>query len=68
MNSKEESGMTSFTGLGSLDPVVDLLIDQGDRRQTGAHLPKVERTRKRKSANAPSGENLARSTWTCHRT
>jgi hypothetical protein len=40
--------MTNFTGLGSLDPAVNLLIDQGDRRQTEAHLPKGERTRKKK--------------------
>ena len=48
MNTKDENGMTRFTKLGSLDPAVNLLIDQGDRRQTDARLPRAERSRKKK--------------------
>ncbi len=48
MITENESSMTRFTNLGSLDPAVNLLIDQGDRRQAEARLPKVERSRKKK--------------------
>jgi hypothetical protein len=48
MNTKEENCMTRFAELGSLDPAVDLLIDQGDRRQADARLPRGERSRKKK--------------------
>ena len=48
MNIKDENGMTRFTELGSLDPAVNLLIDQGDRRQADARLPRAERSRKKK--------------------
>jgi hypothetical protein len=48
MITKDESNMTRFTNLGGLDPAVNLLIDQGDRRQADAHLPRVERSRKKK--------------------
>ena len=48
MMTEDESNMTRFTNLGSQDPAVNLLIDQGDRRQVEARLPKVERSRKRK--------------------
>ena len=48
MISEEESDMTRFTNLGGLDLAVNLLIDQGDRWQVEARLPKVERSRKKK--------------------
>jgi hypothetical protein len=48
MNTKDESNMTRFTNLSSLDPAVDLLINQGDRRQVEARLPRVESSRKKK--------------------
>jgi hypothetical protein len=48
MNTKDENGMTRFAELGRLDPAVNLLIDQGDRRQADARLPRVERSRKKK--------------------
>ena len=48
MITDDESSMTRFTNLGSQDPAVNLLIDQGDRRQAEARLPKVERSRKKK--------------------
>jgi hypothetical protein len=47
---EEENNMTRFTNLGSLDPAVNLLIDQGDLRQAEARLPKVERSRKKKES------------------
>ena len=48
MNMKEENSMTRFAELGSLDPAVNLLINQGDRRQADARLPRSERSRKKK--------------------
>lgn len=48
MITKDENNMTRFTNLGNLDPAVNFLIDQGDRRQADARLPKVERSRKKK--------------------
>lgn len=42
------NGMTHFAGLTRLDPAVNLLINQGDRRQTDARLPRAERSRKKK--------------------
>jgi hypothetical protein len=48
MITKDESNITRFTNLGSLDPAVSLLIDQGDRRQADARLPKLERSHKKK--------------------
>lgn len=63
MNTKDEIGMTPFTELGSLDPAVNLLIDQSDRRRVEAHLPKGERTRKKKNVSAPRDANPTASTW-----
>ena len=48
MNTKDDNGMTRFTELGSLDPAVNILIDQGDRQQADARFPKGERSRKKK--------------------
>ena len=48
MITKDENNMTRFTNLGSLDPAVNLLINQGDRRQADARLPRGERSRKKK--------------------
>jgi hypothetical protein len=48
MITKTESNMTRFTNLSGLYPTVNLLIDQGDRRQTDACLPRVERSRRKK--------------------
>jgi hypothetical protein len=48
MNAKDENSMTRFAELGSLDPAVNLLINQGDRRHADACLPRGERSRKKK--------------------
>ncbi len=48
MNANDENSMTRFAGLGSLDPAVNLLIDQGDHRQADSRLPRSERSRKKK--------------------
>lgn len=41
-------GMTNFDGLPGVDPAVESLLGQVQRRQVEAHLPKNERARKRK--------------------
>ena len=48
MNTKDDKGMTNFGQLGNLDPAVNLLIDQSHRRQAEAHLPRLERSRRKK--------------------
>jgi hypothetical protein len=48
MITKDESNMTRFTNPSGLDPAVNLLIDQGDRRQGETRLPKVERSHKKR--------------------
>ena len=48
MNKENQDGFTNFGDLSELDPAVDTLISQGDRRQVEARLPKSERSRKKK--------------------
>lgn len=48
MKNDTSKGMTSFTDLSGVDPAVESLLGQGQRRQDEARLPRVERSRKRK--------------------
>ncbi len=48
MKNDTSKGMTSFADLPGVDPAVELLLGQGQRRQVEAHLPKIERSRKKK--------------------
>ena len=48
MKSETQKGMTLFEGLPGVDPAVESLLGQGQRRQVESHLPKNERTRKKK--------------------
>ena len=41
-------GLTSFESLPGMDPAVESLLGQGQRRQIESHLPKNERSRKKK--------------------
>jgi macrodomain Ter protein organizer (MatP/YcbG family) len=43
-----QQGLTGFDDLPGVDPAVESLLGQGQRRQVEAHLPKNERTRKKK--------------------
>jgi hypothetical protein len=48
MNTKDDHDMTRFSYPENLDPAVNFLIDQGDRRKAEAHLPRDERSHKKK--------------------
>lgn len=48
MKNDTAKGMTSFTDLSSVDPAVESLLGQGQRRQDEARLPRTERSRKKK--------------------
>jgi hypothetical protein len=48
MKNDTSKGMTSFTDLSVIDPAVESLLGQGQRRQDEARLPRTERSRKKK--------------------
>ena len=48
MKNDTPKGMTSFNDLPGVDPAVESLLGQVQRRQVEAHLPKIERSRKKK--------------------
>jgi hypothetical protein len=48
MKNAEQQGFTSFEELPGVDPAVESLLGQGQRRQVESHLPKNERSRKKK--------------------
>ncbi len=48
MKNAAQQGFTSFDDLPGVDPAVESLLGQGQRRQVEAHLPKNERSRKKK--------------------
>lgn len=48
MKNNPLQGMTDFEDLPGVDPAVESLLGQGQRRQVEAHLPKVERSRRKK--------------------
>lgn len=48
MSKNQPNGLTSFGDLGGIDPAVDSLITQGERRQADAHLSTKERRKKAK--------------------
>ncbi len=48
MKNDTPKGMTSFNDLSGVDPAVESLLGQVQRRQVEAHLPKNERARKKK--------------------
>jgi hypothetical protein len=48
MKNNAQQGFTNFDGLPGMDPAVESLLGQGQRRQTESHLPPKERSRKKK--------------------
>ena len=48
MNKGTQNGFTVFDDLPGIDPAVKSLLGQRQRRQMEAHLPKSERSRKKK--------------------
>jgi len=47
MRSDAQQGFTSFNDLPGVDPAVESLLGQGERRQVESHLPPKERSRKK---------------------
>jgi hypothetical protein len=45
---RNTKGLTSFEELPGVDPAVESLLGQGQRRQDEARLPRIERSRKKK--------------------
>ncbi len=48
MKNAAQQGFTSFDDLPGVDPAVESLLGQSQRRQVESHLPKNERSRKKK--------------------
>ena len=48
MKNATQQGFTSFEGIPGVDPAVESLIGQGQYRQVESHLPKNERSRKKR--------------------
>ena len=48
MKTEDQKGFTVFDNLPNMDPAVESLLGQGQRRQTESHLPHNERSRKKK--------------------
>ena len=48
MKNATQQGLTGFDDLSGVDPAVESLLGQGQRRQVESHLPKNERTQKKK--------------------
>jgi hypothetical protein len=48
MKNNPQLGLTGFDDLPGVDPAVESLLGQGQRRQVESHLPKNERSRKKK--------------------
>jgi hypothetical protein len=48
MKNAVQQGFTGFDDLTDVDPAVDSLLGQSQRRQVESHLPKNERSRKKK--------------------
>lgn len=53
-------GMTDFDDVPGIDPAVDSLLGQVQRRQVEAHLPKNERTHKKKERERAEQRKLNR--------
>ena len=48
MKNATQQGFTGFDDLSGVDPAVESLLGQGQRRQVESHLPKNERSQKKK--------------------
>ena len=48
MKNDSQKGFTVFDNLPGVDPAVESLLGQGQRRQAESHLPKNERSQKKK--------------------
>ncbi len=48
MKNANEQGFTGFDDLSAVDPAVESLLDQGQRRSVESHLPKTLRTQRKK--------------------
>jgi hypothetical protein len=48
MNKASQEGFTGFDDLTGVDPAVESLLGQGQRRQVESHLPKNQRSQRKK--------------------
>ena len=48
MNNTNKQGFTGFDDLSGIDPAVESLLDQGQRRSVESHLPKNLRSQRKK--------------------
>jgi hypothetical protein len=48
MNNTDKQGFTGFDDLAAIDPAVESLLDQGQRRSLESHLPKNLRSQRKK--------------------
>jgi hypothetical protein len=48
MNNNAQQGFTGFNDLPGVDPAVESLLGQGQRRQAESHLPKEKRSQRKK--------------------
>jgi hypothetical protein len=48
MNNTDKQGFTGFDDLAGIDPAVESLLDQGQRRSLESHLPKNLRSQRKK--------------------
>jgi hypothetical protein len=53
MKNDTQQGFTSFKDLPGVDPAVESLLGQGQRRQDESHLPKKNVHARRMSMNGP---------------
>jgi len=49
MKNDSQKGFTVFDDLPGVDPAVESLLGQGQRRQIESHLPKNERSQKKRA-------------------
>ena len=65
MKNAAQQGFTSFEDLPGVDPAVESLLGQGQRRQVESHLPKNERSRKKKERERAQKRLPGASIWIC---
>ena len=60
MKNASQQGFTSFEDIPNMDQAVESLLSQGQRRQVESHLPKNERSRKKKEHERAQKRNPGR--------
>jgi hypothetical protein len=63
MKTEVQKSFTTFENLPIVDPAVESLLGQGQRRQMESHLPQKERSRKKKNGSTPKRESQTELAW-----